>query len=101
MFFIGVVYYSIGHDNKTHHVISLTVQTLREMFSSSSAQTPVCSLIGPAGSQHPVQALLERSQRVRGCAAREHGKKETHVVVLERATNSSRNKVQMKTVSSV
>ncbi|XP_011476892.1 transforming growth factor beta receptor type 3 isoform X2 [Oryzias latipes] len=39
-----------------------------------------CRPAGPAGEQHPVQALLEKFEAGPGCAAREHGNKETHVV---------------------
>ncbi|XP_014903663.1 transforming growth factor beta receptor type 3 [Poecilia latipinna] len=52
-----------------------------------------CSPADPAGAQHPVRALLERVQAGRGCAAREQGNKETHVIALQRATNSPENMV--------
>ncbi|XP_043956384.1 uncharacterized protein engl isoform X2 [Gambusia affinis] len=52
-----------------------------------------CSPADPAGAQHPVRALLERVQGGRGCAAREQGNKETHVIALQRATNSPENMV--------
>uniref|UniRef100_A0A8C7R1D8 Uncharacterized protein n=1 Tax=Oncorhynchus mykiss TaxID=8022 RepID=A0A8C7R1D8_ONCMY len=38
-----------------------------------------CSL-SPAGALHPVQGLLERFEAGPGCAARESGEKETHVI---------------------
>ncbi|KAM4530184.1 transforming growth factor beta receptor type 3 isoform 2-T3 [Odontesthes bonariensis] len=52
-----------------------------------------CPLSGPVGPQHPVQGLLERFEAGPGCAARERGNKETHVVALRRVTNSPENKV--------
>uniref|UniRef100_A0A087XWS3 ZP domain-containing protein n=1 Tax=Poecilia formosa TaxID=48698 RepID=A0A087XWS3_POEFO len=52
----------------------------------------------PAGAQHPVRALLERVQAGRGCAAREQGNKETHVIALQRATNSPENMMRKVTV---
>ncbi|XP_045897017.1 transforming growth factor beta receptor type 3 [Micropterus dolomieu] len=52
-----------------------------------------CSVAGPAGSLHPVQGLLERFEAGPGCAAREHGNKETHVIAVGRVTNSPENKV--------
>uniref|UniRef100_A0A3B3VDX0 Uncharacterized protein n=1 Tax=Poecilia latipinna TaxID=48699 RepID=A0A3B3VDX0_9TELE len=55
-----------------------------------------CSPADPAGAQHPVRALLERVQAGRGCAAREQGNKETHVIALQRATNSPENMVTYK-----
>lgn len=55
-----------------------------------------CSPADPVGAQHPVQGLLERFQVGRGCAARQQGNKETHVVALQRATNSPGNLVTCK-----
>ena len=52
-----------------------------------------CPLSGPVGPQHPVQGLLERFEAGPGCAARERGNKETHVIALRRVTNSPENKV--------
>ncbi|XP_072225381.1 transforming growth factor beta receptor type 3 isoform X2 [Leuresthes tenuis] len=52
-----------------------------------------CPLSGPVGPQHPVQGLLERFKAGPGCAARERGNKETHVIALRRVTNSPENKV--------
>ncbi|KAM6904733.1 transforming growth factor beta receptor type 3 [Xenentodon cancila] len=52
-----------------------------------------CSPDGPVGTKHPVQGLLERFEAGPGCAARELGNKETHVVALGRVTNSPERKV--------
>ncbi|KAM4534548.1 transforming growth factor beta receptor type 3 [Fundulus diaphanus] len=52
-----------------------------------------CSPADPVGKQHPVGGLLERFQVGRGCAARQQGNKETHVIALQRATNSPGNTV--------
>ncbi|CAG5897396.1 unnamed protein product [Menidia menidia] len=52
-----------------------------------------CPLSYPVGPQHPVQGLLERFEAGPGCAAREQGNKETHVIALRRMTNSPENKV--------
>ncbi|KAM9346014.1 LOW QUALITY PROTEIN: transforming growth factor beta receptor type 3 [Symphorus nematophorus] len=57
-----------------------------------------CSVAGPVGELHPVQGLLERFEAGPGCAAREHGNKETHVIAVGRVTNSPENKV-MSSVS--
>ncbi|XP_041736336.2 transforming growth factor beta receptor type 3 isoform X1 [Coregonus clupeaformis] len=46
-----------------------------------------CSL-SPAGALHPVRGLLERFEAGPGCAARESGEKETHVIAVGRATRS-------------
>uniref|UniRef100_A0AAZ3RQT6 ZP domain-containing protein n=1 Tax=Oncorhynchus tshawytscha TaxID=74940 RepID=A0AAZ3RQT6_ONCTS len=46
-----------------------------------------CSL-SPAGALHPVQGLLERFEAGPGCAARESGEKETHVIAVGRGTRS-------------
>nr|XP_046161548.1 transforming growth factor beta receptor type 3-like isoform X2 [Oncorhynchus gorbuscha]XP_046161549.1 transforming growth factor beta receptor type 3-like isoform X2 [Oncorhynchus gorbuscha] len=46
-----------------------------------------CSL-SPAGVLHPVQGLLERFEAGPGCAARESGEKETHVIAVGRGTRS-------------
>lgn len=65
------------------------------MHCSSPAQSgePHCSVAGPVGARHPVQGLLERFEAGPGCAARERGNKETHVIALRRVTNSPENKV--------
>ncbi|XP_036003959.1 transforming growth factor beta receptor type 3 [Fundulus heteroclitus] len=52
-----------------------------------------CSPADPVGKQHPVSGLLKRVQVGRGCAARQQGNKETHVIALQRATNSPGNTV--------
>ncbi|XP_044038427.1 transforming growth factor beta receptor type 3 isoform X2 [Siniperca chuatsi] len=52
-----------------------------------------CSVAGPVGVLHPVQGLLERFEAGPGCAARERGNKETHVIAVGRVTNSPENKV--------
>uniref|UniRef100_A0A8C6NIN5 Endoglin n=1 Tax=Nothobranchius furzeri TaxID=105023 RepID=A0A8C6NIN5_NOTFU len=52
-----------------------------------------CSSADPMEAQHPVQVLLERFQVGRGCAAREQGNKETHVIASERVTERSGNKM--------
>ncbi|KAM9392075.1 transforming growth factor beta receptor type 3 [Pholidichthys leucotaenia] len=52
-----------------------------------------CSVVGPVGSRHPVQGLLERFEAGPGCAARERGNKETHVIALGKTTNNPENKV--------
>ncbi|KAJ4932114.1 hypothetical protein JOQ06_010544 [Pogonophryne albipinna] len=51
-----------------------------------------CS-VGPVGALHPVQGRLERFDAGPGCAARERGDKETHVIAVGRVTNSPENKV--------
>lgn len=50
---------------------------------------------GPVGELHPVQGLLERFEAGPGCAARERGNKETHVIAVGRVTNSPENKVML------
>ncbi len=52
-----------------------------------------CSVAGPVGEFHPVQALLEKFEAGPGCAARESGNKETHVIAVGRGTNGPENKV--------
>nr|XP_046270791.1 transforming growth factor beta receptor type 3 [Scatophagus argus]XP_046270792.1 transforming growth factor beta receptor type 3 [Scatophagus argus] len=52
-----------------------------------------CSAAGLVGPLHPVQGLLERFEAGPGCAARERGNKETHVIAVGRVTNSPENKV--------
>lgn len=58
-----------------------------------------CS-VAPVGALHPVQGLLERFEVGPGCAARESGNKETHVIAVGRVTNSPDNKVTIQKVSS-
>ncbi|XP_059204625.1 transforming growth factor beta receptor type 3 [Centropristis striata] len=50
-----------------------------------------CS-VAPVGVLHPVRGLLESFEAGSGCAARERGNKETHVIAVGRVTNSE-NKV--------
>ncbi|XP_070704634.1 transforming growth factor beta receptor type 3 [Pempheris klunzingeri] len=52
-----------------------------------------CSVAGPVGELHPVRGLLERFEAGPGCAGRERGNKETHVIAVGRVTNSPNNKV--------
>ncbi|XP_074552677.1 transforming growth factor beta receptor type 3 isoform X2 [Halichoeres trimaculatus] len=52
-----------------------------------------CSMEGQAEARHPVQGLLERFEAGPGCAAREQGNKETHVIAVGRASSSPDNKV--------
>ncbi|XP_041813918.1 transforming growth factor beta receptor type 3 isoform X2 [Chelmon rostratus] len=52
-----------------------------------------CSAAAPVGELHPVRALLERFEAGPGCAARERGNKETHVIAVGRVTNSPGNRV--------
>lgn len=52
-------------------------------------------MAGPVGELHPVQGLLERFEAGPGCAARERGNKETHVVAVGRVTNSPDHKVMV------
>ncbi|KAF7658078.1 hypothetical protein LDENG_00017650 [Lucifuga dentata] len=51
-----------------------------------------CS-VAPVGALHPVEGQLERFEAGPGCAARESGTKETHVIAVGRATHSPQNKV--------
>ncbi|KAM4635514.1 transforming growth factor beta receptor type 3 [Polymixia lowei] len=51
-----------------------------------------CS-VSPVGERHPVQGLLERFEAGPGCAARERGDKETHVIAVGRATHSPDDQV--------
>ncbi len=50
-------------------------------------------MAGPVGELHPVQGLLEKFEAGPGCAARERGNKETHVIAVGRVSNSPENKV--------
>ncbi|AWP18474.1 putative transforming growth factor beta receptor type 3-like [Scophthalmus maximus] len=52
-----------------------------------------CSVAGPAGAAHPVRGLLETFEAGPGCAARERGSKETHVIAVGRVTSSPDNRV--------
>ncbi|XP_028841591.1 transforming growth factor beta receptor type 3-like [Denticeps clupeoides] len=53
------------------------------------AQCPV----SPAGALHPVQGFLERYEAGPGCAARERGTKETHVIAVGTASHHAGQKV--------
>ncbi|KAF0032343.1 hypothetical protein F2P81_014633 [Scophthalmus maximus] len=53
-----------------------------------------CSVAGPAGAAHPVRGLLETFEAGPGCAARERGSKETHVIAVGRVTSSPDNRVK-------
>lgn len=46
-----------------------------------------CS-VWPVGALHPVQAQLERLEAGIGCAAREGGAKETHVISVGKSSNT-------------
>ncbi|XP_029912780.1 transforming growth factor beta receptor type 3 isoform X2 [Myripristis murdjan] len=56
---------------------------------SEEMQCPV----SPVGALHPVQGLLERFKAGPGCAARESGNKETHVIAVGRASHSPDSQV--------
>ncbi|XP_075999113.1 transforming growth factor beta receptor type 3 [Genypterus blacodes] len=51
-----------------------------------------CS-VAIAGALHPVQGLLEKFEAGPGCAGRESGTKETHVIAVGGATHQPENKV--------
>ncbi|XP_053299323.1 transforming growth factor beta receptor type 3 [Pleuronectes platessa] len=72
-----------------------TLCCLLLLWTRTSAQAAElrCSSAGPVGALHPVQGLLETFEAGPGCAARERGDKETHVVSVRRSTNSPENKV--------
>ncbi|XP_029996088.1 transforming growth factor beta receptor type 3 [Sphaeramia orbicularis] len=58
------------------------------------AQSPeVQCTVAAVQELHPVQGLLERFDAGPGCAARESGNKETHVIAVGRASNSPGNKI--------
>ncbi|XP_061741364.1 transforming growth factor beta receptor type 3 [Nerophis ophidion] len=59
---------------------------------AARAQEARCSL-ARVGARHPVEALLERFEAGPGCAARERGDKETHVIAVGRGTNGPDNTV--------
>ncbi|XP_061892217.1 transforming growth factor beta receptor type 3 [Entelurus aequoreus] len=65
--------------------VSLVAPTAR-------AKETRCSL-ARVGARHPVEALLERFEAGPGCAARERGDKETHVIAVGRGTNGPDNTV--------
>uniref|UniRef100_A0A3Q1IDT0 ZP domain-containing protein n=1 Tax=Anabas testudineus TaxID=64144 RepID=A0A3Q1IDT0_ANATE len=64
------------------------------LWKTVAAQTEEmrCSVTSPVGTLHPVRGLLERFEAGPGCAAREHGNKETHVVAVGTVTDPE-NKV--------
>ncbi|XP_020515645.2 transforming growth factor beta receptor type 3 [Labrus bergylta] len=76
-------------------LLGWTASCLLLLSKRTTAQGEVllCSVEGQAGARHPVQGLLERFEAGPGCAARERGNKETHVIAVGRATNSPENKV--------
>uniref|UniRef100_A0A672RQN1 Uncharacterized protein n=1 Tax=Sinocyclocheilus grahami TaxID=75366 RepID=A0A672RQN1_SINGR len=53
---------------------------------SVSSRELECSM-WPVGALHPVQAQLERFEAGPGCASREGGVKETHVISVGKASN--------------
>uniref|UniRef100_A0A4W4HQA8 Uncharacterized protein n=1 Tax=Electrophorus electricus TaxID=8005 RepID=A0A4W4HQA8_ELEEL len=61
---------------------------------------PVCPL-SLAGALHPVQAQLERFGAGPGCAAKEGGAKETHVISVEKASHSPDKQVKRTDCPSV
>ncbi|XP_068192421.1 transforming growth factor beta receptor type 3 [Antennarius striatus] len=65
---------------------------LKSREGAHSVEAP-CSAVGPVGPLHPVQGLLERFEAGPGCASRERGNKETHVIAVGTATNVPENKV--------
>ncbi|KAM6957104.1 transforming growth factor beta receptor type 3 [Aplochiton taeniatus] len=65
--------------------------SLSVAVSAESEEVP-CSL-SPAGALHPVQGLLERFDAGTGCAARESGDKETHVISVGKATCGANKQV--------
>ncbi|XP_054615588.1 transforming growth factor beta receptor type 3 isoform X2 [Dunckerocampus dactyliophorus] len=64
---------------------------LWEKHAARSKETQ-CS-VAPVGARHPVEALLERFEAGPGCAARESGDKETHVIAVGRGTSGPDNTV--------
>ncbi|XP_044186040.1 transforming growth factor beta receptor type 3 [Thunnus albacares] len=74
--------------------IGWTVFCLLLLWRTMAAQSEElqCS-VAPVEALHPVQGLLERFEVGLGCAARESGNKETHVIAVGRVTNSPNNKV--------
>ncbi|XP_056143737.1 transforming growth factor beta receptor type 3 isoform X2 [Lampris incognitus] len=59
---------------------------------AAGSEMEECST-SPTGELHPVQGLLEKFEVGPGCAARESGDKETHVIAIRRATQSPNNQV--------
>ncbi|XP_077474742.1 transforming growth factor beta receptor type 3 [Stigmatopora argus] len=59
---------------------------------ASSKEILHCS-VAPVGEHHPVEALLEKFEAGPGCAARESGGRETHVIAVGRVTSNPDNMV--------
>ncbi|XP_037112893.1 transforming growth factor beta receptor type 3 isoform X2 [Syngnathus acus] len=59
---------------------------------TASGKERECS-VAQVGALHPVEALLEKFEAGPGCAARESGDKETHVIAVGRVTSSPDNMV--------
>ncbi|XP_046699954.1 LOW QUALITY PROTEIN: transforming growth factor beta receptor type 3 [Silurus meridionalis] len=55
----------------------------------NSGEVTLQCRVSPAGALHPVHAQLERFEAGPGCAAREGGAKETHVITVARPNRSS------------
>ncbi|XP_051905841.1 transforming growth factor beta receptor type 3 [Hippocampus zosterae] len=55
---------------------------------AASGKEKQCS-VAPVGALHPVEALLEKFEAGPGCAARESGNKETHVIAVGRGTGGT------------
>ncbi|XP_052407003.1 transforming growth factor beta receptor type 3 [Carassius gibelio] len=64
-------------------LVFLLLAVVRSAVSSRELQ---CSM-WPVGALHPVRAQLERFEAGPGCAAREGGAKETHVISVGKASN--------------
>ncbi|XP_031150990.1 transforming growth factor beta receptor type 3 [Sander lucioperca] len=74
--------------------VGWTVFCLLLLWKGTAAQgVAVRCSVAPVGALHPVHGLLERFEAGPGCAARERGNKETHVIAVRRVTNSPENKV--------
>ncbi|XP_061605809.1 transforming growth factor beta receptor type 3 isoform X3 [Phyllopteryx taeniolatus] len=59
---------------------------------AASSKERQCS-VAQVGALHPVEALLEKFEAGPGCAARESGDKETHVIAVGRVTSGPDNMV--------
>ncbi|XP_077356319.1 transforming growth factor beta receptor type 3 isoform X2 [Festucalex cinctus] len=59
---------------------------------SAASKEKQCS-VDRVGALHPVEALLEKFEAGPGCAARESGDKETHVIAVGRVTSGPDNMV--------
>ncbi|XP_038146363.1 transforming growth factor beta receptor type 3 [Cyprinodon tularosa] len=68
-------------------------ETIKGFFMLAEGAELQCSPADPVAAEHPVQGLLERFQVSQGCAAREQGNKETHVIALQQASSSPGNVV--------